>query len=381
MASHRADAHNSSAAPTNRTGSTASSLPKPEKVGRPSFDLDQSTDKWAYFKTRWTTYKTATGITGGAVQIQLMETCSESLRFAMFQSDPQIGSKSEDLILAAMKQLSVKEENVMVSCVNLHAFKQESNEPCRNFAARLRGQAELCNFVEKCTNCQHDVRYTDRMVRDALIRGLYDQDIQREVLGLENQEMLLEPLLKLLEAKEVGKRTQANILGQTNAAMSSYRQNQRNQQQPPPVKCTYCGKQGHGKNDGPGRNSMQIRREKCKAFNHLCEHCNKKGHYSTLCRRRNDPTFSPASAAAAAIEQEPVYQEMCCITVIENPASHDEEEDETFQGESETEDEHFESCDEGDEQFPNDVDDHQLDEDSDENNVDTELGLVSLNSI
>ena len=304
MTSHRADAHNS--AQTAPAPTTTTTTPKPERVSRPSFTLEQSSEKWEYFKTRWNTYKTATSLIGDNIQIQLMEACSETLRFSMFQYDSNINTKPENEILAAMKRLLVKEENILVSRVNLHVLSQESNEPIRNWAGRVKGLAELCKFVVKCTNCDHDVRYTDHQVRDNLVRGLYDQDIQRDVFGLEDQEMALEPLMKLLEAKEVGKRTQASIRGQTAGALSSYKRNQRtspgkpqdsarrrnnsSNNNPSPtleIKCRYCGKTGHGKNDGPGRNTVQNRRDKCPAFQHVCNICSIKGHFSNLCLRKN----------------------------------------------------------------------------------------------
>ena len=47
-----------------------------------------------------------------------------------------------------------------------------------------KGQADLCQFTKKCT-CTNTVRYTDEMVRDVIIRGLCDQDTQRDVLGMQ----------------------------------------------------------------------------------------------------------------------------------------------------------------------------------------------------
>ena len=151
------------------TTATHAVLPKPEKVNCPNFDLDESSEKWECFKTRWNIYKTITGLFGNNVQIQLMETCGEKLRFAMFQYDTKVDQKSETDILAAMKRLSVEEDNVMVTRVNLHTIRQDSDEPIKNFSARLRGQAELCKFD------------TDVMFCDLLIRGLDDRDIRCEI--------------------------------------------------------------------------------------------------------------------------------------------------------------------------------------------------------
>ena len=322
MGTHRADAHQTSIAtaaapqPTN---------PKPEKVTRPTFDLNQSVEKWNYYKTRWGTYKTATGLAGANIQIQLLETCSENLRFALYQSDASINTKTEDEILAAMKQLAVKEENQLVSRMKLSMLQQGAGEAVGNFVARLKGQADLCAFTEKCVTCNTHTRFTHQMVRDNLVRGLYDQDIQREVLGLEDQTMDLKNLLKLLEAKEAGRRTQATILGRgaSAAAASSYKTREKKSIA---VKCNYCGNTGHGKNDGPGRNSLQLRQEKCPAFNAQCDNCSRKGHFTHLCRspkkhdhkKSDDVSKQNALSEEAAISAESayVYQESTSVKML-----------------------------------------------------------------
>ena len=53
---------------------------KPDKLRRPSLTVGSSTEEWNYFSTRWTTYKTATKLTGSDVIVQLLECCDEPLR-------------------------------------------------------------------------------------------------------------------------------------------------------------------------------------------------------------------------------------------------------------------------------------------------------------
>ena len=176
MGTHRADAHPTIDAPV--APAVTATTPKPEKVARPTFDLNQSVEKWKYYQTRWNTYKTATGLTGNNIQIQLLETCSDNLRFALYQSDASINTKSEQQILTAMKKLAVKEENQLVSRIKLGIFNQEPGEAVNKFASRLQGQAELCTFTEKCTACNIDVRFTHQMVRDNLVRGLKTYNVK-----------------------------------------------------------------------------------------------------------------------------------------------------------------------------------------------------------
>ena len=354
MDSHRADRHPVAPVVNANPPANTPAAPRPEKVQRPCFDVDQTTEKWQYLNTRWTNYKTATQLTGESVTIQLLEACSENLRFSMFQSDSQINQKSEANILALMKTLSVKEENVMVSRMKLHGLHQEAGEPIRNFVARIKGQAELCRFEIACprAECQHLIRYTSEIVRDIIVRNLYDQDIQREILGQQDQRMELEQLIKLIEAKETGKRTQADILGQTAAAaLSTYKRDRKNERinrhknsnnndhnetaandSTSQAKCGYCGETGHGRNNGPGRLTLQHRREKCPAFSSTCNTCSRKGHFTVMCRQPNQK--KPPTATAGAAQHPPTndtdeagavesfssaFEEMCAVSEVHEP--------------------------------------------------------------
>ena len=54
--------------------------------------------------------------------------------------------KTEDEVLAAMKTLVVREENVMVARVTLH--KQDRGESIYSYEVRLEGQAGVCRFTQ-----------------------------------------------------------------------------------------------------------------------------------------------------------------------------------------------------------------------------------------
>ncbi len=111
-----------------------------------------------------------------------------------------------------MKTLAVRQENVMVARCHLLQLTQDRDEPVRAFAACVRGQASVCNFVVACAQCQHGNDYSDIMVRDAIIRGLEDSDIRLDILSESDQDMTLERVLKLVEAKESGKRSASRLL-------------------------------------------------------------------------------------------------------------------------------------------------------------------------
>ncbi|XP_061178429.1 uncharacterized protein LOC133187074 [Saccostrea echinata] len=196
-------------------------------------------------------------------------------------------------LLAAIKKLAVREENSMVARVTLHNMRQDRDEPVRNFCAKLRGQAGVCKFVNTCPNCNHEVNYTDTIVRDVLARGIADPDIQLDLLGDKNQNMTLEEVTQFVEAKEAGKRSASRLLDShaVEAAKSSYKRTKQTSLKDQNETCSYCGKRGHGRH-APAR----TRKMECPAYGHKCEHCNKDHHLETVCRskhKENLPTASP----------------------------------------------------------------------------------------
>ncbi|XP_057308892.1 uncharacterized protein LOC130647152 [Hydractinia symbiolongicarpus] len=130
---------------------------KIERVRRPTVTLAGTSEDWKYFLTRWIEYKTATKITGRDAVLQLLECCDEQLRRDLTRSTTgMLAEKSKDVILASMKSLAVREENVMVARVALNNMNQDPDEPIRSFGARLKGQAGVCKYVIPCPSCSHD---------------------------------------------------------------------------------------------------------------------------------------------------------------------------------------------------------------------------------
>lgn len=91
----------------------------------------------------------------------------QGLRRDLHRESSEIETKNEDEILAAMKLLAVKKENNMVARVQLHNMTQDNEEGVRNFAARLRGQADVCKLVVRVpdgTQLPADISYREHVV-------------------------------------------------------------------------------------------------------------------------------------------------------------------------------------------------------------------------
>ena len=138
---------------------TQSQTSRLEKVRRPVISASGTGEDWNYFSARWTEYKAATGVTGAELVLQLLECCDEELRKDLTRTaGGSLANKSEEEVLAAIKQLAVREENVLLACVELYNMRQDAGEEIRRFGARIRGQANLCKYVITCISdtCTHE---------------------------------------------------------------------------------------------------------------------------------------------------------------------------------------------------------------------------------
>ncbi len=269
----------------NQQQALSSHLTKVEKVKRPTISASGTSEEWSYFKTRWTEYVEATGINGKDLVIQLLECCDEELRKDLTRSaGGSLTTKNEEAVLEAIQKLAVRVENIMVARVTLHDMQQDRDEPVRVFCSRLKGQADVCQFTTECIECKKTVDYTNQIVRDCIIRGISDDDIRLDVLGHENQDMELDVLVSYIESKETGKRSISRFSNSQGvaAAQSSYHKQHAKILRETSTLCSHCGKNGHGNG-----NNKRTRREKCPAYGQTCTSCNRKHHFSSVCKSKN----------------------------------------------------------------------------------------------
>ena len=104
----------------------------------------------------------------------------------------QPNSKLPGKKVSVKHTLTVREENTMVSCVQLHQMRQDKGKTIQSSGACLRGQVSVRKFFIKCPGCKIDVNYTKNILLDILTHDLADSEIQLDLLGDENQEISLD---------------------------------------------------------------------------------------------------------------------------------------------------------------------------------------------
>ena len=259
-----------------------------DKIKRPTITSDLSNEQWSYFVSRWDNYRKSTKISETEEVVQLLECLDEDLRMNLTRSiGDKINQKNSTELLKAIKTFAVREENLIIARIDLHNMKQEQDESIHTYAARLKGKASQCKLSSKCSSCNSEVDYSDSTITDAISRGLYDHDIQLQLITASyNQEMTLAQMINFIETREAGKRSAAKLnQNQSINATSNYkRQANKNMidKKENTESCTFCGKKGHGK-----YSPLKLRENKCPAYGNVCKNCNKKNHFTELCKFKN----------------------------------------------------------------------------------------------
>lgn len=139
---------------------------KPPQISRPTLAQAISEDEWAAFTRRWAVFKNGTDLSTGNVVAQLIACCEPDLEATLFREDAQIAGKSEEEVLASMKRLAVLGVALSARRSQLLQTRQDSGEPVRQFVARLRGMASVCQWIKhgKCSKSDWQ-RYSRRLHR------------------------------------------------------------------------------------------------------------------------------------------------------------------------------------------------------------------------
>ena len=289
---------------------------KAEAVKRPTVCIGGTSEEWQYFLTRWSDYKIATNISGVDLIIQLLECCEDSLRKDLTRAaGGTLTGHTEEAVLNKIKVHAVRRENIMVARLELHNMHQDVDEDIQSFSARIKGQADVCRFILDCPSCNAEVSYTKEIMKDIIIKGISDNEIQLNILSNSNQHLTLEDIVRLIEDKEAGKRSASKIMTVQNACSSKslYKKSQK-ARVTGEVSCGYCGKAGHGKNAPVG-----VRKTQCQAFGKKCLHCGLSNHFASVCRMK---AHGLTQVKSSAIQKEsepdttsecPIFQEICSV--------------------------------------------------------------------
>ena len=164
-------------------------------------------------------------MTPAEVVQQLFQCCDDDLGNAVLKTSPAAVEGTEDVLLAAIKQLAVVPVAISVRRTDFLSTHQDPGQSVRDFYADLKGKSETCPYSKKCslTACTQVNDFTDIIVKDVLVAGLVDEDIKKDVLGWSELDTKdVNETVAFIESKEMAR----DALKQNkpiNAALSQYK--------------------------------------------------------------------------------------------------------------------------------------------------------------
>ena len=200
---------------------------------------------------------------------------------------------SAESILQALEQKTKPKSNAIAAFTKLRSLKQ-GDMPLSEFIHEARRLAELCNYLND----------KDRLIRDAIVSGIqslraYQKCIDAKDLSLQDCINICQPenavRMQVLECRPESVKSiqSAQTAVPVHRLQNGSRQssNSNRNKNKTACNCYYCGAQ----------NWTREHSKMCKAKNHTCGRCNKKGHLDSLCRSAGTPLHMIYQSTAGAV--------------------------------------------------------------------------------
>lgn len=310
-----------------------------KKPDRPAVDLETSETQWLFFLDEWRVYRKKANLSStDDIVDELRSCCTLELRQAMFNmvGPDRLSNIDEQELLAEIKKVAVRGKNIAVHRNEFHGLKQANSQKLQDFVSTLRAKSEHCKFSVVCTNhaCQNEVSYAQAMISDQMIVGVYDKDIQADVLSKATTLDTFEKKFDHMQCMELGKEAKSalgtnsppeSLIGAQKTPYQRMKYGKPNhtpesmQGRTTPTRqnqsrcCQGCGGPLHGKTP---REHTTNKKLKCPAKDHSCEYCSKIGHYGAVCRNE----LKQQSQPHAAVEQPEVGHFFAYESAASSPA-------------------------------------------------------------
>ena len=275
---------------------------KLEKLPRPVFSLHMTEAQWTFTKIQWENYIGQTEVSESTKLSQLQAACKDELRQRIFDTGAYSTLTTPETFLTKMEELAVLKVHKSVHLRNLWRMTQQPDETIRAYVARLTSTADMSNMTVEC-RCNAKVSYRDNVIQQLVIHGMRDSDIRVRVLSRNTNGELttLKKLVDYIQAEEAGKNESQDLTVEDYHVggvrkQSNYQKERKN--------CMHCGQPRHTKNNTP-----DDRRRHCKAYSIVCNKCNKRGHYASVCLQKQKPSSTPkADIQQVSGESSPVAE-------------------------------------------------------------------------
>ena len=160
-----------------------------KKPDLPQIQHDANDSDWALFVDSWTRYKTMARLhNADEIRNELRAACSKEIDKLLFNfiGADVLNSSTEEELLNHIKSVAVRGLHKEVHRQTFQSIRQKEGEPVTHFLARLRSQADFCEFSVKCSNtpdCGRQISYAEDMISGQLIAGLINNEHQSRLLA------------------------------------------------------------------------------------------------------------------------------------------------------------------------------------------------------
>lgn len=190
--------------------------PKPTPVRRPQLSAGGTAEGWGYFLSRWESYSQAVKITDEDAASHLLDCLDPDLRRdvtrnAIGAGPLKIQDYTQPDLLAAIRAMAVTDVHRRAAWYAFSNMQQDRGENIRTYAARLRGQAEICRLSHTCTACAHVDCTSEAAVAAQLCIGLADGDIRLDMFKNPNEYMTTAEMIAFTEVRVIGTSSAASV--------------------------------------------------------------------------------------------------------------------------------------------------------------------------
>ncbi|UYV73002.1 K02A2.6-like, partial [Cordylochernes scorpioides] len=241
-------------------------------VPAPILINSQAAENWRFFKSQWDNYQVATELNkkdNNVIRAAFLSLIGKDCFNVFLNLDLKEDEKNSlPKIIEALNNHFTPQKNVIYERYIFNTSNQEENEGIDSYTNRLRGLA---------SSCEYDI-LTEDLIRDRIVLGIKNNRVRKK--------LLMEPKLNLSSAidicrtAEVTEQQITKLTGQESEDMKWNKKYERKKEATKAtnetfediINCSYCG--------------SKHRKSSCPAYGNICTWCNRKNHFSKVCRLR-----------------------------------------------------------------------------------------------
>ncbi|UYV75530.1 K02A2.6-like [Cordylochernes scorpioides] len=234
-------------------------------VPAPILINSQAAENWSFFKSQWDNYQVATELNkkdNNVIRATFLSLIGKDCFNVFLNLDLKEDEKNSlPKIIEALNNHFTPQKNVIYERYIFNTSNQEENECIDSYTNRLRGLA---------SSCEYDI-LTEELIRDRII-------IESEKKLLMEPKLNVSSAIDICRTAEVTEQQKTKLTGQESEDVKWNRKYERKKEAIKAtnetfeyiINCRYC-RSNH-------------RKASCPAYGKICTWCNRKNHFSKVCR-------------------------------------------------------------------------------------------------